>query len=415
MADDGIPGNSLFDALAGAATGKSSNRAGLQGYVASQQTLNGLRSAQTDDAIGKALAAQQKAKAQQGLEGAIAAQTGDAALAHTVATAAQAGLGNMDELAKGNLGLQQYGNRATLGDANQLGQPSQTAAQQGISGKVAEPVALPDAYSTLPGAPAPNVGTSPLGDAKISNLDATAGLHNAQAAVGGFNPHAAGGGLNLPDSETGAISQAVNEGRLDLSKVNSRNAHIIATSLMNNPGININGLSADAGLQRNPTFQQRAMTLDALPSVISNVRDAGKKLDFSNAKVVGDMQGWVNGQVNDPDMTNYMTQRNDALMSIAGVMRGVGMSDKAHQAEVEAMHPTLSQGALDGWFNAQMTALQPRLAQAHRVTQLGGPRSATAVTPQAPATGAPGAAPQPGAPQGAAPMSLDDYLKAHGH
>jgi hypothetical protein len=44
-------------------------------------------------------------------------------------------------------------------------------------------------------------------------------------------------------------------------------------------------------------------------------------------------------------------------------MRGNGATDQAHQAEVEAMKPTLSPAALDAWMSGQMKSLVPRLQQ----------------------------------------------------
>lgn len=376
----------LFDALAGAA-GHPVDRPGINAAVANSQAINGLRSAQTEEAMLNASKAQEEQAFRGKLEDAFTDQMGgDRAAGRDLAISVRSGAADWKSAFLGAQEAQNLKNAQVLSDPNQLGTPAQTAAQQGLQKKVAEPVKIDPNYAVLPGQPQPNVQESPLGAAQAANLNANAGLHNAQAAVGGFNPHAAGGGLNLPDAETGALGRAINEGRLDPTRINSRNAHILASAEMNNPGMNFNRLHADAALQSNSTFQQRAMTLDALPQIISNVRDAGKKLDFSDVRTIGNMQGWVNGEFNDPNMTDYMTQRNDALMTIAGVMRGVGMSDKAHQAEIEAMHPTLSGPALDAWFHAQSTALAPRLKQAHRVTGLGGPPDAQPTSPTNPQT-----------------------------
>lgn len=374
----------LFDALAGAA-GHPVDRPGINAAVANSQAINGLRSAQTEEAMMNASKAQEEQAFRGKLEDAFTQQTGDPATGRSLAIATRAGTTNWKDAFTGAQEALNLRNAQTLSDPSQLNSSAQTAAQQGLQKKVAEPVKIDSNYAVLPGMNDPTVHESPLGAATAGNFNATAGLHNAQAAVGGFNPNMAGGGLNLNDTEKGLIGQAVQEGRLDPAKVNSRNVHIVTSMLEHTPGINLNRLSADAALQRNPTFEQRAMTVDALPQIISNVRDAGKKLDFSDNRTMGNIQGWARGEFNDPDMNNYMTQRNDALMTIAGVMRGVGMSDKAHQAEVEAMHPTLSGPAIDAWFHAQSTALEPRLKQQHRVTGLGGAASPNAVSPQNPA------------------------------
>jgi hypothetical protein len=58
-------------------------------------------------------------------------------------------------------------------------------------------------------------------------------------------------------------------------------------------------------------------------------------------------------------------------MNLANIMRGVGMSDKAHEAEIEAAAPTKSPLALDGWLKGQMSVLQPRLEAQRKITHLG--------------------------------------------
>ena len=174
------------------------------------------------------------------------------------------------------------------------------------------------------------------------------------------------------------------------------------------PGMNFNRLHADAALQANNTFQQRAMSVDMLPGLLSNVTSLGKKLNggtgYNDLKTVGQMQAWQNGQINDPDYTEYMTARNDTLLRLASVMRGTGMSDQAHTAEVQAMAPTLSPAALDAWLKGQMSVVNPLLERQNRITHLGEAGQGTA--PLAPT----GPAGTPVAPAPAA-IPLDQYLK----
>ncbi|MGI4937367.1 MAG: hypothetical protein ACRYF5_11570 [Janthinobacterium lividum] len=74
-----------------------------------------------------------------------------------------------------------------------------------------------------------------------------------------------------------------------------------------------------------------------------------------------------------------MTQRNDALMTVARVMRGNGMTDMAHKAETEVSSPTMSPAALDAWFRGQMKSLQPRLDINRRITRDAPPKTSPAV------------------------------------
>lgn len=156
-------------------------------------------------------------------------------------------------------------------------------------------------------------------------------------------------------------SGAVTSGRLDPGKVNSRTASIFADAEIANPGTDFAKLSSDIQLGRNATFRQKAMTAEVLPEIMSNMVASGKKVDFSKFEPIGRMQAWALGKVNDPALTEYMSQRNDALMTIAGVMRSVNMSDYAHKAETEVASPTMSPDALDAWMRGQMKSLAPRL------------------------------------------------------
>ena len=162
---------------------------------------------------------------------------------------------------------------------------------------------------------------------------------------------------------------AVTTGKLDPYKINSRNSHILANAYLSNPNTDMNKLASDAAMMRNAPTMNRAYTAEQLPTIISNVVEAGKKVNYSDAKFAGKVQEFINGQSNDPDFVNYMTQRNDALLTLAGVMRGNGATDQAHRAEIEAASPTMSPRALDAWAAAQMKALEPRIKQANKFTR----------------------------------------------
>lgn len=377
---------SLFDALAGAA-GHPVNRPAMNAYITQGQALAGLHSAQTEDALLNAQRMREEQDAGDELENAFVQAGHKPADAHLMATASKLHAGS----ATNALEMQKASNVATLSDPSQLNSPAQTAAQQGIQGKVAEPVTAPDQFVTLPGMTPPHVQSTPLGAAKTHAETELGHLRGVQADVGGFNPHT-GAIASLPDAEKDAITKAVNDGRLDPMRVNSRNAGIYAGIEMRNPGAtNFNRLHADAALQANPTFQQKAIAYEALPTVMSHMTSLGKKIGYSDYKVVGRMEQWFKGETNDPDLSEYMTVRNDVLMNIASVMRGVGMSDQAHNAEIEAAAPTKSPLALDGWLKGQMAALEPRLKEVERVKHLGDktPTTPAADTPPAAATGGP--------------------------
>ncbi|CAB4164271.1 hypothetical protein UFOVP830_18 [uncultured Caudovirales phage] len=169
------------------------------------------------------------------------------------------------------------------------------------------------------------------------------------------------------------LAQGIAEGRISPDRVNSRNATILEQALRLNPNADLNQLAGQGALARNPAFQQKAMAVESIPEVIKSVAEAGKKLNFSdNVKAIAEMQKWYAGQTQDPKLTEYMTLRNDSLMSIAYAMRQAGMSDYATRMEAEAASPSMSPAQLDAWVNAQMKALEPRLKQYRSVSVTGG-------------------------------------------
>lgn len=416
-----MAGQALGDLLAGVA-GAPVNRPAMDAYITQGQAMAGLRTAQTEDALAQARTRRDQAAANDRLQASLLAQfqaQGDPHAEENSRAAADVMIG-------------QHGDAKTALEAQMQGQKNQAF------GKIADPNADPNArlaadQALNPSANpyqavgdqliprmAPNSQTgpahvqqTPVSQANVNDKQASANLHQAQADAGGFNPHTGATAMgNLPDDERAALAQAVNDQRLDPMRINSRNAALYASIEMRNPGMtNFNKLHADAVLQSNPTFQQRAMTFEALPTIMSHMTSLGKKIGYSDNRTIGKMQQFMNGEFNDPDYTEYMSVRNDALMNIANVMRGVGMSDQAHRAEMEAAAPTLSPLALDGWLKGQMSSLQPRLDQQRRVTHLGEKPAGHGGTAPVPVGTAPGGPPQAA---GGGAMSLDDYLKGQG-
>jgi hypothetical protein len=396
-------GQGLADVLSGAA-GAPVNRPQLNAFVANSQAANGLRSAQTEEALLNAQRAQEEQVASGQLEDAFVQSGARPSDAHLMAVAARMHAGS----AINAMDMLKAFYSTKMGDPSLLNTPDQTAAAQALSGKLEGPQALPPQYSLPAGITPPQTGQSPQGVANVAETTALAGL-NAHKDADPAAFRAQTFGATSPDGQA-ALTKAVQEGRLDPTRINSRTAPILAQMELQTPGMNFNRLHADAALQSNATFQQKAMSVDMLPGLLSNVTSLGKKLNggtgYNDLKTVGMMQQFMNGQTNDPDYTEYMTARNDTLLRLASVMRGTGMSDQAHTAEVEAMAPTLAPYALDAWLKGQMSVVTPLLARQNRITHLGEPGGGTA----------PLAAPQGAAPAGgAAPMSLDDYLKSQGH
>lgn len=394
---------SLGDILAGAA-GRPVNRVALNSAVQQGQAMAGLRTAQTEDALMKASEMRDQQGANDRLEGSlydVLTATGDAHAREHARYGRDVMVGGHGDALKAE---QAFGdilkNINTQTIMNPGADPNARLAADQANNPTTNPYQAVEGQLVPRFAPGSQTGgaqviQTPASEAKSGEQNALAHLHNAQADAGGFNPHT-GALAGLGPDESAALDKAVSEGRLDPSRLNSRTAPILAGIEMRNPGqVNFNRLSADAALQRNPTFQQKAMNMEALPTVMTHMTTLGKKIGYSDIKVVGEMEKWFRGQANDPKLSEYMTVRNDVLMNIANVMRGVGMSDKAHEAEIEAASPTKSPLALDAWLKGQMAALQPRLDQQRRVTHLGEkPQGGTPKPGETPSeAGAPAAAP----------------------
>lgn len=170
----------------------------------------------------------------------------------------------------------------------------------------------------------------------------------------------------LTPEESTAISAAIGDHRLDPMRVNSRNQKALGRALVANPGLDAIHLHGIAQLDASPAAQQKAMLLEALPTVLGNVRDAGSKLNYSNVQFMGKLQAMAKGQLNDPDFVAYMGLRNDALQTLSTVMRNTGATDLSTKLEAEAARPTMSPRAQDAWLNAQLTAVRPRLEAAEK-------------------------------------------------
>jgi hypothetical protein len=178
----------LFDALAGIG-GANINRPQLNAYVANSQAINGLRSAQTEDALLKAQELTEQATAKSQLRENIGKLFGpnDQSKADAATNLMIAGLGNAKDAADA---VGKFG----LGNTSTMGQPTQTADQQMVQGKIAPLESVPNNFAVAPGAPQPNVQQSPQGAAQTADVQSQTALRNAQTAAGGFNPHAGGQG-----------------------------------------------------------------------------------------------------------------------------------------------------------------------------------------------------------------------------
>lgn len=368
----------LGDFLAGVG-GAPVNRPGLEAFVANSQAMNGLRTAQTEEALLNAQNIRDeldaKGRVEQALGDFLGTQNDPHAKEHAslISNVMRAKFGSFKDSEAGLGDALKNINTQTIMDPN-AAPAARTAADQ-ANNPNANPYQV-DQGQLIPRFQAdpnhPTVIQTPGSVATQHSQEETARLHGVQADAGGFNPHTAGV-ANLPPEQQAAIEHAMAEGRLNYRDINSRNVAVIGSMALNHPTYNFNEEAADAALSRNANFQQRSKTLETMPGLLSNITSLGKKLNYPDLEIAGWVKKAAMGQTNDPDLVAYQTARNDVLLKMANVMRGVGMSDKATQLEDEAWKPTLTPAALDAWLKAQMAVIEPLMEQQKHSAHIGAP------------------------------------------
>ena len=171
----------------------------------------------------------------------------------------------------------------------------------------------------------------------------------------------------LSPEKDAALQKSIAEGKIDPMAINSRNRNVLADAAFANPGFDFKTSHGQALIRGNATFQQRVAGAEALPEIIDGVRNAGAKLDFSPYTPISNAEFQYKLHTGDPELTYYMTKRNDAVQSIAQVMRGTGMSDKSIQLEINAAREAMSPAQFDTWYAGQVETLQPRLQQMAKI------------------------------------------------
>lgn len=235
------------------------------------------------------------------------------------------------------------------------------------------------AYSAQTAAETRNFESKKLGEeqgfkagesAKERQKDIDVANIHARAELAAAKMRASGGGVGLTDEESAALSKAAMEKRLDISKLTRFQAKNVAMALVDadRTGVPLDAISlhAYANLSANPSAQSKAMMIEAAPSIINNMRESGKKVNFSDVQFLGKAQAFAKGQLNDPDFRDYMANRADVVQTLAQIMRGTGATDKAVALETDAAPKTMSPRAFDAWSSAQFDQLLPRVAIAEK-------------------------------------------------
>lgn len=165
---------SLFDTLAGG-FGHGVDRPALESFVANSQSINGLRTAQTEEALNNAQKQQEEMQAHADLENSLSSVTGDdgkpilaPSQAHLVANELKGHFGNAQQVMEALRGAQETKNTILLSNPDNLNTPAATAAAAGNTNKLPEAALVPNEYSVPAGMTPPAVHETPLGAAETA-------------------------------------------------------------------------------------------------------------------------------------------------------------------------------------------------------------------------------------------------------
>ena len=150
-------------------------------------------------------------------------------------------------------------------------------------------------------------------------------------------------GASLDPAENAAISKAIIEGRLDPTKVNGRNAKIIAGTLLADPTVNIKELgieAAGAGAGARALGTQSAKILTAANEagqMVDVVRDYSSKIDRTQYPTINAIQNAVDKGTGGTEIVKLNTAINALVNSYARAINPTGVStvsDKNHAREI---------------------------------------------------------------------------------
>jgi hypothetical protein len=435
---------SLGDILAGAA-GRPVNRVALNATIQQGQALAGLRTAQTEDALMKAAEMRDQQGANDRLEDSlfnVLTATGDPnARQHAKygRDVMVGGHGNALQAEQAFGDILKNVNTQTLSDPSKLGSPAQTAAQQGIQGKVATPFAVPENYGVLPGQTPPDVMQSPQGAAHTAQTKAMTAEDIARAEEAHAKAQQATTGVQTgmspADLHNAALVVMADPSKMSQYATYGKEGQAIRTAVNHQIAQELN----EAGMTAEDMIRQRALAK-------ANVGAAGQA-----AKQAATLDAYMplvrsNGE-RVLELINSISQHDADLPLINGYERSIGRAlnddDKAElhsvitgfQAELGRMltaGPTMN-GVVSDHARQEAAGMAPETmsaSQAKRIVnrifvEMGIRRQGVqnaldeSVGNQAAATtaGKGKAAPQGGAgsqPQTGGAISLDEYLKSKG-
>ena len=147
----------------------------------------------------------------------------------------------------------------------------------------------------------------------------------------------------LDPAETAAISKAIIAGRVDPTKVNGRNAKIIASTLLADPNVNIKELgieAAGAGAGARALGTQSAKILTAAneaDQMVKVVRDYSTKIDRTEYPTINAISNAVSKGTGGKEVVQLNTAINALVNSYARAINPTGVatvSDKTHARDI---------------------------------------------------------------------------------
>ena len=187
------------------------------------------------------------------------------------------------------------------------------------------------------------------------------------------------------------VYQAVSEGRIPISRVNSRTAAIFEGVLAKNPDADLTGMNEEqvrnlAGARTGGVTQQNLeMAGTEARNMIAVARNAAKAANLSDLKAVNQFTRWLGGQTGNPKYAALNTAINSLLNSYARAVnpRGVPtVSDKQHAREI------LDSAMAAGNLEAAFSMMETEIAAAHAAAGVGpGGKKPPAVAPAAAPSG----------------------------
>lgn len=413
---------SLGDVLAGA-FGRGVDRPALQAFVANSQATNGLRSAQTEEAMNNAQMQQEEMQAHGDLENSLTGALGDDGKpllspsgAHLVANELVGHFGDAKSVMQAYREAQQSHNTSILSNPANLNTAADTAAAAGNTNKVPEAVQVPNEYAVPPGMAPPTVMQTPLGEAQTAAAGANAQLHTAQATnPAAFHP---GAGATAPLSqqaidlmgdrffETGQLpSTGMGNAGMELRKQILQSATARATGQRgpltdqggNGASAAIIGNAATAGAGKSVVtdMSKRAAIADSSEQTAANNLQLAAsyltKADQTGSPIINTIQNKIrSGVLGDPDVSAYTnaleTASNEYARVISMATGASGITDAARAEGQRLFNPNMAPAQLQSNIDVALKEMNNRTGSLH--DQIATARKGLFGGPQAPAAGA---------------------------